>query len=196
MLKDIVGTFAVVLIFVGYFPYIRDIYLWKTKPHMYTWFIWALLTGIIFLFQYWNGGGLWSFVTLGAALICFYIFVLSFKYWTRDVTISDKIFLYISLFIGIVWFFTSDPLITVILLCCADVFGFVPTIRKSWSDPYGETLSSYSINTIRFVFAIYALSEYNLITLSYPVVWMLANGLFALFLVWRRQVVVNKNLKS
>lgn len=100
------------------------------------------------------------------------------------------------MFIGIVWFFTSDPLITVILLCCADVFGFVPTIRKSWSDPYGETLSSYSINTIRFIFAIYSLSKYNLITLSYPVVWMLANGLFALFLVWRRQVVVNKNLKS
>lgn len=196
MLKDALGAFAVVLIFVGYFPYIRDIYLWKTKPHMYTWFIWALLTGIIFLFQYSNGGGFWSFITLGAALICFYIFALSLKYWTRDVTISDKIFLYISLFIGIVWFFTSNSLITVILLCCADLFGFVPTIRKSWRDPYWETLSSYNINMIRFVFAIYALNEYNLITLSYPVSWMLANGLFAVFLIWRRQLVTNKNLNS
>lgn len=196
VVKDMLSIVAISLTFIGYIPYIRDIFSKKTKPHMYTWLVWWLFTAVVFFFQYANGGGGGSWVTGCAACVCLYIFGLSFRYGTRDVTVLDKTFLIISLFIGVVWFFTSDPVLTTILLCCADVFGFVPTIRKSWKNPYEETLSSYAINSMRFLIAIYVLREYNIITLFYPVSWMFANGLFAMFLIWRRQIIVNKNLKS
>ena len=55
-LKLIVGLIASLLVFVGYAPYIKDTLKGKTKPHAYTWFIWAFVTLAVFFFQY-NGGG-------------------------------------------------------------------------------------------------------------------------------------------
>lgn len=50
-MKEIVGTIAVVLTFVGYVPYIRDTLKGKTKPHVYTWFVWGLVTLAAFALQ-------------------------------------------------------------------------------------------------------------------------------------------------
>lgn len=39
---------AVALAFVSYSFYIRDIFAGRTKPHAFTWGIWAVLAGFIF----------------------------------------------------------------------------------------------------------------------------------------------------
>jgi hypothetical protein len=67
--------------------------------------------------------------------------------------------------------------------------AFAPTVRKSWKDPYSETLSFYWINTFRFALAIAALGEYSIITALYPISWALINGIFALMLIVRREQI-------
>jgi hypothetical protein len=41
MLKTGAGVIAVILTFAGYIPYLRDVFAGKTKPHIYSWFLWG-----------------------------------------------------------------------------------------------------------------------------------------------------------
>ncbi len=188
-MKELIGIIAVVLTFVGYVPYIRDTIKGKTKPHIYTWFVWGLVTAIAFGLQLSDQAGAGAYVTLAAALVCFVIFFFGLKQdkAERDITTSDTVFLIFSLIALLLWLFAKQPVLSVILLSVLDMLGFVPTIRKSWMKPQQETLSSYATNTFRFGLAIFALENYTLITALYPITWIIANGLFAVFLVVRRK---------
>ncbi|KKU90276.1 MAG: hypothetical protein UY21_C0025G0011 [Microgenomates group bacterium GW2011_GWA1_48_10] len=51
-IKNLLGIVATFLVFVGYIPYTRDILKGKTKPHLYSWFLWAFVTWIAFALQF------------------------------------------------------------------------------------------------------------------------------------------------
>ena len=186
-LKVIVAAIAVILSFVGYIPYIHDTLKGKTKPHIYSWFIWGFASLLVFFLQYGDNAGPGAFVTLAAACGCLAIFAISYRKGNRDITAADTAFFAISLAALVLWLFAGQAIISVILLCSVDLFGFMPTIRKSWSKPYTETLFTYGTSTLRFALAIYALQTYTIVTSLYPVAWLLANGSFAVLLVVRRR---------
>lgn len=192
-LKDFVGVVAVILTFAGYIPYIRDTIKGKTHPHVYTWFLWSLVTAIAFALQVSGGAGFGSLVTLAAAIVCFFIFLLGLKIGKKDITKSDTVLLIVALIAIVVWVFAKQPVISVILVSTIDMLSFIPTIRKSWNHPHTETLSSYLINTFRFCLALYALKRYTIITYLYPLTWVLANGLFSMFILVRRQHIKLKD---
>ena len=77
--KTIIGVIAIVLTFIGYAPYIRDIFLGKTKPHVFSWLIWTIVTTIIYALQISAGAGPGSWVTLAVALTLFLVFLLGLK---------------------------------------------------------------------------------------------------------------------
>ncbi len=187
--KEILGAVAVVLTFIGYVPYVRDILRGKTHPHVYSWFLWGLITIIIFALQISDHAGPGAFVTLTAGVLCLVVLVLGIKFGKKDITRLDTSVLLLTLVAIGVWLFAKQPLLSVILATLADLLAFAPTIRKSWHKPHSETLIHYQINAFRFVLAILALSHYTLITALYPITWMLANGLFALLLTMRRKSV-------
>ncbi|MCX6727776.1 MAG: hypothetical protein NTX11_03125 [Candidatus Saccharibacteria bacterium] len=186
-MKEIIGIIAVVLTFVGYIPYIIDTIKGKTTPHIYTWFIWGLVTAIAFALQLSDKAGPGAFTTLAAAIVCFIIFGLGVRQGKQDITKSDTVFFVMSLFALALWLFAKQPVLSVILVSLIDMLGFIPTIRKSWHRPNEETLSSYITNTLRFTLALFALQRYTLITTLYPISWVIANGLFSVFLSVRRK---------
>lgn len=188
-MKEIIGIVAVILTFVGYIPYIRDTIKGKTKPHIYTWFIWGLVTAIAFGLQISANAGPGAFTTLAAAIVCFIIFGFGIRQGERDITTSDTVFLVLSLVALVLWLFAKQPVLSVILVSTIDMLGFIPTIRKSWHKPHEETLISYQTNTLRFGLAIIALNHYTLVTALYPVTWVFANGLFSFYLIARRKTV-------
>lgn len=188
--KVIVGVIAVILTFVGYIPYTRDIIAGRTKPHLYSWFLWMLVTAVVFGIQFTEGAGVGGFVTLTAALMCIWVIFLSLRHGAnKDVKPIDKLFLVLAFVALGLWLVAKQPVASAILSTAIDLFGFAPTIRKSWNDPYSETASFYYLNTFRFTLATFALSEYSLTTALYPVTWLIANGLFALMLILRRRQV-------
>lgn len=187
-MKQTIGIIAVILTFVGYVPYIRDTIKGKTKPHVYTWFIWGFVTLIAYFLQIAAHAGPGSFVTLAAALVCLFIFLLGLtKKGDKNLTKSDTVFFLLALLALCIWLFAKQPVISVILLSTIDMLGFVPTIRKSWKKPYEETLFSYEMNTFRFVLALIALEQYTIVTMLYPLTWVVANGLFSIYLIIRRK---------
>lgn len=186
-MKEILGTMAVILTFVGYVPYVRDTIKGKTTPHIYTWFIWGLVTAIAFGLQISAKAGFGAYTTLSAAVVCFIIFFFGLRQGKKNVTKSDTVFFVMSLVALALWLFAKQPVLSVILVSTIDMLGFVPTVRKSWHKPHEETLISYMTNTFRFTLAIVALSHYTIVTALYPVTWVIANGLFSIFLISRRK---------
>lgn len=187
-IKTILGFIAIALTFIGYFPYFRDIINGKTKPHLYSWFLWFLITGIIFALQFTGGAGIGSFVTLTVSLMCAGVIGLSLKYGVnKDVKPIDAIFLILAFIALGLWLVAKQPVYSTILSTVIDLLGFAPTIRKSWNNPFTETMSFYGITAFRFIITILSLSQYTIVTALYPVAWFFGNGLFAIMLLVRRR---------
>ncbi|MBF8250371.1 MAG: hypothetical protein HW400_972 [Candidatus Levybacteria bacterium] len=187
--KTIISLFAILLAVVGYVPYIRDTLREKTKPHVYSWFIWGFETAIAYGLQVAAGAGVGSWVTLVAAIVCLTIFFLGMRNGKKDITLADTVFFILSLIAMFLWLIAKQPVLSAILISSIALLGFIPTIRKSWNKPYSETLFFYEISAFRHGLSVFALQQYNIVTWLYPVTWVFTNGLFSLILIIRRRQV-------
>lgn len=188
-MKEALGLIAVLLTFVGYIPYMRDTIKGKTTPHIYTWFLWSLVSYIAFALQISDKAGPGAYLTFAAATATLIICILGLRQGKHDITLSDTVFLILALFSLVLWLFADQPVSSTILISLIDILAFVPTIRKSWNKPHEETLFSYAMNTVRFGIGIAALERYTIVTSLYPLTWVVANGLFSLFLIVRRRQI-------
>ena len=191
-MKEILGTIAVILAFGAYIPYIRDILKGKTKTHVYSWFVWGLIGFIIFALQLSGGAGPGAYVTLSASIISMIVFLLGLRNGTKDITLTDTIFFISALVATGIWVFAERPILSVILLCIVAIFGFFPTVRKSWNKPHEETSFTWNLNAFRYGLSILALSHYNILTLLYPATWFIANVAFSLMILIRHKQLSSK----
>lgn len=187
--KIIISSGAVILTFVGYVPYIRDVLKKKTKPHVFTWLVFTLAGGVAYALQVVGGAGVGSWALLAAVIVCFIIFLLGLRIGDKDITRSDVIFLLLALISLLLWLVVRQPVWSVILATAVEILGFVPTIRKSWNAPYSETLFAYQIAFFRHGISIAALNQFNILTLLYPVAWTLSNLIFWIFIIVRRKQI-------
>lgn len=185
--KALLGVIAVVVGFIGYVPYFRDIFKGKTKPHAFSWLVWGVLTGIAFVGQVVSDGGAGAWVTGFTAVICLIIFLLALKKGKRDFPITDWISLAGAGFALLLWAITNDPLIAIVLVSIIDALGFIPTFRKSYYRPFEETLFTYHMSSLKFVIGLFALESYSIVTILYPVSLILTNSTFAILLITRRK---------
>ena len=185
-MKELIGALAVTLAFVSYAPYFRDILKGKTKPHVYSWFIWGFLSLIVFALQIADGAGIGAYVTLSGAAIALLVFALGIREGKKNITTSDTIFFVGSLVATGIWVFAKQPVVSVTLLVIIEMLGFAPTLRKAWNKPHEETLSTWVMNAARYTMALFALQSYTYITLVYPISWAGANLAFSLTLAGRR----------
>jgi hypothetical protein len=188
-MKEIFGIIAIILAIVAYVPYFRDIIKGKTKPHVYTWFVWGFITCIIFALQIKGGAGIGAYVTLLTGIFSFVVFLLGLKFGDKDITFSDTVFFISALLATVLWVFAKQPVLSVVLLVVIDLLGFIPTIRKSWNKPFSETLFTWELNAFRHGLSIFALLQYNILTLFYPVAWTSACVLFSVMLIARRKII-------
>lgn len=189
-MKELIGLITVGLGLLAYAPYLRDLLRRQITPHPYSWFIWGLTAIIMSGLQLFNGGGAMSWSTLTVGLISFVICGLAWRAGgKRIVTRHDQALLGIALVAITLWLVVDEPTLSMLLLVCADISGFIPSVRKTWRDPYSETLTMWTINGFRHGLNIFAISTYSLLTLADPVVWVVANlGFVAMVLVRRRMV--------
>jgi len=186
-IKTIIGIIAVILGFIGYFPYLRDTLKGKTRPHVYTWFIWGVVALTLYALQVSGGAGSGSWVTLVVGLLSLFIFILGLRNGDKNITRSDTLFFISALIALVLWLVADQPVLSVILLVTVGILGFGPTVRKSWNSPHTETLSTYVINAFRHGLSVLALAQYSILTWLFPVAWSIANIIFALILLIRRR---------
>lgn len=185
-MKEFIGLITVALAFIGLIPYIIDIFRNKTKPHIFTWVVWAMVTFLAFLGQWQKGAGAGSWTTGVTGILTIFIAIISLKKGSRDITKSDIIVFIMALIAIVPWLLTKDPTLSVIILTIVNTLAFIPTIRKTIKDPESETFSSYVIHTFRHSLSILALANYNLATFLYPGVVALSNLAVVLIIVKSR----------
>ncbi len=154
---------------------------------MYSWSLWGLLTILLVALQIKGGAGSSIWVTVSAGLLCGGVVLLSVKDGKRDITKSDTLVAILSLIAIGFWWFANQPIISMLLVIIADGLAFIPTVRKSWQQPYSETLSLYVTNALRFFLALAAVESYTFLSASWTLFWVLLNALFSLMLVVRRR---------
>lgn len=169
-LKIIIGAVAALLAFFSASLYIRDIFLGNTKPHTYTWLIWAIVTTIAFFGQVVSGGGPGSWATGVAAVATIFTLLLSLKggYDTKDITTFDRICLILALLSIFPWLLTKNVLWSVLLATFIDLIAFFPTMRKTWHAPKSESLGSMVVDAVKHALSTFSMGTYSLITLVYP----------------------------
>lgn len=182
---------AIALTFVAFVPYIRSILKGKTRPHVFSWFIWGITTVIVFFAQLEAKGGIGAWpigisgaITVGVAVLAFY------KRADISITRTDWLFFSVALASLPFWYLTSDPLWTVVLLTVIDLLGFGPTIRKAYEFPHQESQLFFISFMLRNVFAILALEHYSVTTVLFPLSIAAACSVLLILVAWRRRIVL------
>jgi len=185
--KEWFGIIATVIAFISYIPYFRDIFADKTKPNAVTWLVWAILTAIGFLGQISGNAGPGAWAAGASTLIATSVFGLALIKGQQNIVKTDFIMLGGAAAALILWFVTKQPVLSVILITIVDMFGFVPTIRKSWNRPHEETLITFALSAVKHTFSLVAIVSYSLVTTLYPAYLVLANLVFITLLYSRRK---------
>lgn len=183
----ILGALALIVGVVGYIPYIRDTLRGTTKPHPFTYLIWALIGGITFIAQIVNSAGPGAWAMGIPVLFGILIAALSIKKGERTLTKSDWLCLTGALVAVVVWRLTSDALYAVLIVIIINALAFIPTFRKAYWKPNEETASSYALGVLRSLISIPALVAFNVVTLLPLVYHILINMIFVVMLLVRRR---------
>lgn len=185
--KIILALLATLIGLIGYIPYFRDIFKGTTKPHVFSWFIWSLLTGIAFAAQVVEGAGPGAWVTGFTAVVCSAVAVLAFSKGEKEITKSDWVCLVLALLGIALWLVTDNPLTAVIVVTITDALAFIPTFRKTYFKPHEETLTEYALAAVKFFISIIALESLTLSTWLYPASLVIMNGAFVVMALIRRR---------
>jgi len=183
----VLGALALIVGVTGYIPYIRDTLKGTTKPHPFTYLIWALIGGITFVAQIVNsaGPGAWA---MGVPVIFgIVIAVLSIQKGERALTKSDWLCLAGALVAIVVWQLTNDAFYAVLIVMVINTLAFIPTFGKAYRKPHEETASSYALGVLRSCISIPALVAFNAVTLLPLVHHILINVVFVAMLLIRRR---------
>jgi hypothetical protein len=183
------GLISVVLATWSFVVYLKSILRGETRPHLFTWILWTLLTWIAFVIQVYAGAGPGAWATGVAAVLTSIIFIYAIRFGDREYKRSDWVALILGLMSIPLWMVTEDPTWSAILVTIIDAFGFYPTIRKSWVKPKEESLLGHSIPILKHAFSIAAIQSHSIASTFYPAVLLLMNViLVAVIYVGRRRV--------
>ena len=186
-MKEGFAIVAAVLAIAGNLPYLWDILKERVKPHPYTWFVWSLVSGIVFFGQLAKGAGIGALPTAASEIFTLIIFLFSLKYGFKGIRKIDTLFLALAL-LGIgLWFLTKDPTMSVIIAVSIDVIAFVPTLRKTWAEPATETPILYGSNVVRHALALLSLQSYNIATTLHSIAMITTNSAMTLLILFRKK---------
>ena len=189
MFKQLLGGVAVFLALISYIPYLRDIFLGKTKPHAFSWLVWLIVTGIGFFIQISNGAGPGAWFNGLMVLICAVIMIFGFIKGKKEIVFIDWISLLLAFVAIYLWLVVKEPTFSMILVIIADLLGAIPTLRKSFIHPYSETYITYAINTLRVGVAVFALEKFSFLTASYHIYMILVNLSITSTILLRRKII-------
>lgn len=182
MTKEILVIAASLLALVGNIPYLIDVIKGKTKPHPYTWFVWSIVSCVVFFGQVAKGAGIGAVPTAVAEVFTIIIFLFSIKYGFKNPPKIDKYFLVLALLGLIPWILTKDPTISVIIVVSIDLVAFIPTLRKTYCHPKSEAPLLYGSNVLRHSLVLGALGSYNIATMLHSIVMIIINSIMVIFI--------------
>ncbi|MDP3964261.1 MAG: hypothetical protein Q8Q20_01195 [bacterium] len=186
-LNIVLGVLGSVLLLCGDLLYVRGVFQKHLRPHAFSWLVWSVLNGIAFAAQISKGAGPGAWVTAVNTASCLLIFFGALRFGDRRWLRFDWMALSGAGLALLLWLFTKEALLSVLLIVVVDLFGSLPTFRKGYHQPHGELIKSYTFAALANLLAILALESYSPTTWLYPAVIVLLDGSLSIMLVARRK---------
>ena len=188
--KEILAGIGIIIGFISYFSYFRSIFFGQTKPHLFSWFIWAVINWTAFFAQLTKGGGAGAWITGANAALCTAVAIIATFRGEKNITKTDWMCL-AGASLGIVgWILTKNPLTAVVLVSLTDCFAILPTFRKAYHKPYEENAFAFGIDLVKFILELIALKSFNLTTALFPITILVNDSLLVSMILFRRKKVI------
>jgi hypothetical protein len=184
--KEVMGALAVVIALVAY-----GIYVWQTlrgeaRPHPLSWLIFGILTGTGYLVQLDQAAGPGSWVMGITTAVCLLLCLMSFWQGERTFPWYEWAFLFAAAVIFIFYLWSREPTLSSILAAIVNVLGFGPTVTKAWSRPQTDSITTFTLNSLKFVPSLFAMDSVSVATCVFPATLIVANAAVALIIYARR----------
>lgn len=189
-MKELFSIAAILIGVIGLMPYLWGIHKQTTKPHMFSWIIWAVVSGVAGYIQLIEDAGAGSWFLLANTGLAVGIAIASYWLGTKDIKSSDWVVLFFALSSIPLCVVTKNPLWSVIIVVGIDTLGYIPTVRKSWAKPYEESALSWTLTIPVYILTILALESYSTTTYLYPVTFTIVNTMFVSYLFLRRRAIL------
>lgn len=188
-IKFFFGLASSLLAVICFWPYLRDVMKRETEPHMYSWLIWTILQIVGVAAQLKEGAGYGAWALAIGAFFCFVIFLLSFRYGTKNISRFDLLCLIAA--VGAIGVYVSidNPVWAIIVVALTDFIGFLPTFRKGFEEPFSETASTFFMSAAANALSIIALQNYSVTTVLYIGSLFFTNSSFATMILVRRYLL-------
>lgn len=163
------GCIAGFLEIIGTLPYYATIFSKKTKPSRATWFIWSILSIVLFA-TYYSSGARETLWQPGLAMFFNASFaILSLKYGVGGTTKLD-IFCFLGALLSLtLWYITQDPVVGLTVIIVVAVIGSIPTIVKVWKDPQTENSTTWLLWALANVANLFAIRSWDYEIALYPI---------------------------
>jgi hypothetical protein len=182
-MRTIFGVAGGILAFISFFPYISSILRGETKPNRATFAIWSGVNIVTVASYIASGARTTIFVGLVYALFQIFIFGLSFKYGMDGYKSLDIGCLIGAITGAILWIATKNPVLALYSVIVAEIFGLVPTLKKSYLYPQTESTMSWTIAAVGSMINLFALTSLKPQIAVYPIYLFLADASVALLLL-------------
>ena len=181
------GLIAGVISFAAHVLYIVTTVQRKTKPNRATWWIFTIVALIVLASYYSAGARDTIWIPVSYALGALIIALLSLRYGEGGWTTLDRICIFGAGVSIILWWLFTAPLLALFTNILVNLFGLLPTIRKSYLRPRGENLFAWELDFFASVINLFAVERWAFAIAVYPLYLVFLNGIIAAILVSRRK---------
>jgi hypothetical protein len=187
--KAVMGAIAVVIALFSYALYVWQTLRGQARPHPLSWLIFGTLSGTGYLVQLDEAAGPGSWVMGITAVVCLLLCVMSFWRGERIFPWYEWAFLAAAAVIFAFYLVARQPTAAAVLATIVNVLGFGPTVTKAWTRPHTDSITTFALNSIKWLPAFLAFDSVSVAGWVMPVALVVANGLVALLIFWRRMRV-------
>lgn len=181
-----IGTF---LSLIGIFRYSKSIIKGTTRPDLVSWVLWMLAPLTAAFFQ-WKGDAGFSIVPtimagFGPVIV---LSVAAFKkngFW--KITMFDIVCGSLALLALVFYIQTHNLNISIIFAILGDALAFIPTLKKSWTNPESESVHGYIWCVFSNTIGILTIQNWSFVVGSFGIYLIIGNTLEVLVL-YRKQI--------
>ena len=180
--RFVLGIVSGALSLLAYVIYIFASVFGKTRPNRVTWWV-LTLVGVLIASSYYAEGARNTFwIALSYTLGPLIIAIVSIWRGEGGSSKFDLFCLGVALASILVWILSGSALLTLLVNMLIDLFGLLPTIKKSFLKPEGENRGAWLLETVASFLAILAVEEWLFSIWIYPLYLVLLNGAITLLL--------------
>ncbi len=189
MLPEYFAFISTAIVSLGALQYLYLTAKGTVQPNRITYFFWGLFPLIAFFAQYKEEVSSVIWITLSTALLPLVIVAVSYlnpaAYWKlkhRDYFLGG-----LAVCAVVLWYLTNNAVLAIVFALTADFLAGIPTLLKSYAQPFSENWQPYALNAVGFIVGVLAIQEWVVAEYAYLVYLALITTVFTVLIYVRQK---------